>query len=187
MRPGIRTPSTPSSSGRGFPTGGSPPCGGSAPPSPRSARISFTRTSSTRMSSARRTRAVIVITESLARFTTERVGIPREKVTVVRYGLDELPAAWSVNPPLELAEGARVLLALGRLTPQKGPDVAVRAFASIRESVPEAVLVLAGEGPERERLEALGRELRLGDSLRLPGRAGDVAAWLRRAELLVHP
>ena len=135
---------------------------------------------------ARRTRAVIAITEALARFTTERVGIPREKVTVVHYGLDELPAAWSPNPPLELPDDARVVLALGRLAPQKGHDVAIRAFASVREAVPEAVLVILGEGPERERLEALGRELGLGDSLRLPGRAGDVAPWLRRAELLVH-
>src|SRR5215204_1920000 len=135
---------------------------------------------------AQRTRAVIAITEALARFTTERVGIPREKVTVVRYGLDALPGAWSPNPPLELPDDARVVLALGRLAPQKGHDVAIRAFASVREAVPEAALVILGEGPERERLEALGRELGLGDSLRLPGRAGDVAPWLQRAELLVH-
>ena len=52
---------------------------------------------------------------------------------------------------------------------------------------PDAVLLILGEGPERERLEQLGRELGLGGSLLLPGRAGDVATWLRRAELLVHP
>jgi glycosyltransferase involved in cell wall biosynthesis len=41
------------------------------------------------------------------------------------------------------------------------------------------VLVVLGEGPERARLT--------GDGVFLPGRVGDVAAWLQRAELLVHP
>nr|MBA2383258.1 glycosyltransferase [Actinomycetota bacterium] len=82
---------------------------------------------------------------------------------------------------------ARLLLGVGRLVPQKGYDVAVQAFASVRARHPEAVLVVLGEGPERARLEELARELGLGDSFRLPGRAGDVTAWLRRADLLVHP
>ena len=71
--------------------------------------------------------------------------------------------------------------------PQKGLDVAVRALPAIRASHPDAVLVIAGEGPEREALETLARELGVGDALFLPGRAGDVAALLERAELLVHP
>lgn len=135
----------------------------------------------------RRARSVICITDALARFQVERVGLPRGKVTVVRYGLDELPPAWSDDAPVELPDGARVLLGLGRLVPQKGYDVAVRAFATVRERHPDAVLAILGEGPERSRLEELGRELGLGGSLLLPGRAGDVAGWLRRAELFVHP
>jgi glycosyltransferase involved in cell wall biosynthesis len=135
---------------------------------------------------ARRARAVIAITHALARFTVDRVGVPRDKVTVVHYGLDELPRGWSANPALELPASARVLLSVGRLAPQKGHDVTVRAFARVRQSAPDAVLVILGEGPERGRLDALGRELALGESFRLPGRAGDIAAWLQRAELIVH-
>jgi glycosyltransferase involved in cell wall biosynthesis len=135
----------------------------------------------------RRARAVITITEALARFQVDRVGLPREKLTVVHYGLDAPPLAWAGNAPVTLPGSARVLLGLGRLVPQKGYDVALRAFASVRERHPEAVLVIVGEGPERAQLERLRQELHLGDSVRLPGRAGDVAAWLNRAELLVHP
>ena len=136
---------------------------------------------------ARRARRIVTITESLARFNEERVGIPRAKLVVVHYGLDELPPAWGSNPPLELPDGARVLLALGRLVPQKGLDVAVRALPAILASHPEAVLVVAGEGPDRAALEALARELDVAGALRLVGRAGDVAELLERAELLVHP
>jgi len=135
----------------------------------------------------RRARAVICITEALARFQVEHVGLPREKITVVRYGLDEPPPAWSADSPLELPDGARVLLGVGRLVPQKGYDVALRAFTELRVRHPDALLVILGEGTERDQLEQLGRELDLGSSLLLPGRAGDVTAWLRRAELLVHP
>ena len=136
---------------------------------------------------ARRARRVVAITESLARFNEERVGIRRAKLVVVHYGLDAPPARWAGNPPLALPEGARVLLALGRLVPQKGLDVAVRALHEVRRTHPDAVLVVAGEGPERGALEDLAAELGTGDALLLPGRAGDVAALLERADLLVHP
>jgi glycosyltransferase involved in cell wall biosynthesis len=136
---------------------------------------------------ARRARRIVAITESLARFNAERVGIPRAKLVVVHYGLDAPPARWADNPPLALPDDARVLLALGRLVPQKGLDVAVRALSEVRRRHPDAVLVVAGEGPERRALEGLAAELGVGDALFLPGRAGDVAAHLARADLLVHP
>lgn len=136
---------------------------------------------------ARRARRIVTITESLARFNEERVGIPRAKLVVVHYGLDTPPLRWADNPPLTLPEGARILLALGRLVPQKGLDVAVRALPTVRRTHPDAVLVVAGEGPERHALEDLAAELDVAGALFLPGRAGDVAALLERADLLVHP
>lgn len=127
----------------------------------------------------RRAARVIAITEALRRFNVERVGLPADKLDVVHYGLDAPPEPWGENANLGLRDDARVLLAICRLVPQKGLDVAVRALARVREEEPRAVLVVLGEGPERERLG--------GEGVYLPGRVGDVAAWLARAELLVHP
>ena len=127
---------------------------------------------------ARRAASVIAITDSLARFQVERVGLPRGKVTTIHYGLDEPPRAWAANE-LELPDGP-IVAAVARLEPQKGVDVAVRALAGL-----DATLVVLGVGPERERLEELARALRV--RLLLPGRVGDVAAVLRRADLVVHP
>jgi glycosyltransferase involved in cell wall biosynthesis len=133
---------------------------------------------------ARRVDAVVAITESLRRFTVERVGLPGDRVHVVHYGLDELPAAWgaSAAPPEE-----RIVLAVARLVEQKGIDVAVRALPRVRAAHPDVVLAVLGEGAERSRLEELAQELGVADALLLPGRVGDVAAWLRQAELVVHP
>ncbi len=133
----------------------------------------------------RRAGRVVAITHSLARFLVDRVGLPRDKVTTIHYGLDELPGAWGRNAPAPVAEDARVLLAVCRLEPQKGVDVAVRALARVRERHPSAELVVLGEGPERQALERLAAELEV--PVHLPGRVPDVAEWLRRADLLVHP
>ena len=134
---------------------------------------------------ARRAAKVITITDALARFQVERVGLPADKVEVIHYGLDELPAAWGSNPADVVRPEARILLAVCRLEPQKGLDVAVRALPDIRTSHPGAELVVLGEGPQRSQLEQLVSELQV--PVHLLGRVPDVAAWLRRAELLIHP
>jgi glycosyltransferase involved in cell wall biosynthesis len=134
---------------------------------------------------ARRASKVIAITEALARFQVQRVGLPADKLEVIHYGLDELPQAWGSNPPDQVRPDARVLLAVCRLEPQKGVDVAVRALPDIRARHPQAELVVLGEGPQRSELERLARELQV--PVHLPGRVPDVASWLRRADLLVHP
>jgi glycosyltransferase involved in cell wall biosynthesis len=131
---------------------------------------------------AKKATRVIAITEALRRFCVDRVRLPAAKFEVVHYGLDELPRPWGESREVALPDGARVLLCVGRLAEQKGVDVAIEALRRIREQEPAAVLVVLGEGPERPRLEALA-----GDGVYLPGRVGDVAAWYRRAELLVHP
>jgi glycosyltransferase involved in cell wall biosynthesis len=127
---------------------------------------------------------IVTITDSLRRFTVERVGLPAGKVETIPYGLDDLPPAWGENPSNEVPADARVVLAVTRLTRQKGVDVAIRALPSTPE---DAVLVVLGEGPERHSLERLARELGIAQRVFLPGRVPDVAAWLRRAALLVHP
>lgn len=137
---------------------------------------------------ARRADRVICITDALARFHRVRVGLPATKLTVVHYGLDALPEPWAggaAGP--NLPEDARILLAVSRLTAQKGLDVALHALAAVRRDHPTAVLVVLGEGPERESLAVLAAKLGIADAVHLPGRVGDVGGWYRRADVLVHP
>jgi glycosyltransferase involved in cell wall biosynthesis len=78
------------------------------------------------------------------------------------------------------------LLAAGRLVPIKGFDVLLDALGCLpAKTRPD--LVLAGEGPEKERLHQ--QALRLGIHVRLPGQLGQetLAQWMAAADLFVHP
>ena len=127
---------------------------------------------------------VVTITDALRTFTVERVGIPAQKVETIHYGLDDLPEAWGRNPADAVPREARVLLAVSRLIRQKGIDVAIRALPALPA---DTALVVLGEGPDRPLLEELARELGVERRVFLLGRVPDVAAWLERATLYVHP
>ena len=132
---------------------------------------------------ARRVRRIVAISDAIRRFNVEEVGLPAAKIDVIHYGLDALPDPWGENPELPIPDGAPLLLCVARLAPQKGVDVAIRALPSI----PDATLLVLGEGPERSNLEALALELGVADRVLMPGRVGDVAALYRRCNVVVHP
>jgi glycosyltransferase involved in cell wall biosynthesis len=136
---------------------------------------------------AARARRIIAISDALGRFEVERCGLPASRLEVVHYGMDAPAAAWATSAPPDVPAGARLLLALGRLTGQKGHDTLLRALPAVRRAHPDVVVALVGDGPLEGRMRALAAELGVADAVLLPGRTGDVTAWLRRAEALVHP
>ena len=117
----------------------------------------------------RRADSVICITEALARFNREVVGLPADKLRVVHYGLDSPPEPWGPPGGPELPPETPVLLAICRLVEQKGVDVAIDALSRVRERHPDAHLVVLGEGPLREALAARAEEVGVGDAVSLPG------------------
>lgn len=61
------------------------------------------------------------------------------------------------------------LLCLGRLVEDKGFDVALRAFKKVVENVPEARLVIGGDGPSRPKLEELATDLEISNLVEFIG------------------
>jgi phosphatidyl-myo-inositol dimannoside synthase len=59
-----------------------------------------------------------------------------------------------VRHNLDLAD-RRVIVCVSRLVPRKGQDVLLRALPGVLRSVPDAALLIVGDGPDRKRLEAL--------------------------------
>jgi len=78
-----------------------------------------------------------------------------------------------------------IVLAIGRLGPEKGFDVLIRAFASLGDAGRCWRLLILGQGPERERLERLAEDLGIGDRVQMPGVVDDPEAHLQRAGIFV--
>lgn len=77
------------------------------------------------------------------------------------------------------------IAALGRLGPEKGYDILIRAFARIASSRPDIDLMIVGEGGERQALQALAEELGVGPRLYMPGAAKQPFPLIRTARAFV--
>jgi glycogen(starch) synthase len=95
-------------------------------------------------------------------------------------------------PPFEpqpLSTHTPCLLCIGRLVPEKGFDVAVTAFGKIHRRFPEARLILAGDGTEKEKLHHQVYDLGLTDRVEFTGwvTQDETLRLLDRATLVVIP
>jgi phosphatidylinositol alpha-1,6-mannosyltransferase len=101
------------------------------------------------------------------------IEVLRARVDVERFHPDVDPGP--ARAALGLAGDARVVLCFGRLVPRKGVDRLVRAMPAIRARVPDAVLVVAGTGPEGKKLRELAAETAPG-AVTFAGRVPDELA-----------
>lgn len=77
------------------------------------------------------------------------------------------------------------VLAAGRLVPQKGFDVLIRAFALAAPTFVD--LAIAGEGPHLHQLQSLAEDLGIQAKVHFLGNQPDLAGLMRRAQLFVLP
>ncbi len=97
-----------------------------------------------------------------------------------------IPNALRLLPP-KPDERQPLIVAVGRLVPQKGFDLLLQAFASIAARFPDWRVLIMGEGPERTNLQRLRDELMLADRVDFVGHVQDVETWMARAGLVVQP
>ncbi|MFT5468308.1 MAG: colanic acid/amylovoran biosynthesis glycosyltransferase [Verrucomicrobiales bacterium] len=129
---------------------------------------------------------ILARSESLVSKLLE-LGCPQEKIRISRTGIpmDDWPFIERATPP----DGAWRLFQACRLMDKKGLDVAIRAFARIREKFPNATFEIAGEGPLLEPLQALARELGISEAVSFLGflNQNELRAAMNRAHVFVHP
>jgi GalNAc-alpha-(1->4)-GalNAc-alpha-(1->3)-diNAcBac-PP-undecaprenol alpha-1,4-N-acetyl-D-galactosaminyltransferase len=99
------------------------------------------------------------------------------------------PVVLPTSEPIQsqLYTDDRHLLAIGKLIPQKGFDLAIKAFAQVAQRYPEWTLTILGEGEMRSELEKLCMELDLEDRVFMPGVVRNVDAHLRKADIFILP
>ncbi len=126
-----------------------------------------------------------------ARDLAETIGLSPSQVRVLYNptfdpGLLEAGEAEMGNAshPFLNGAGGALVIAVGRLAPQKDFGTLIRAFALVRAHIPCRLLIL-GEGPDRTALEALTRSLGVEADIAFPGFLENPHALVRRADLFV--
>lgn len=113
-------------------------------------------------------------------------GVPADKIRVVHNAcliepavLESVLACSPTRPP-------RIGIA-ARLSPEKGVDIGIEAFAQVVKRYPDAQLLIAGEGPEDERMMQVAKRLRVGSRVEWMGYQEDIAGFYDRLTVLLIP
>lgn len=117
-----------------------------------------------------------------------RIGVPAKRCVLLENAidLDEYSRALATDQAkakLGLPANGFLVGAVGRLEPEKGFDILVRAIAELVRRGIDTSLVIVGEGGDRPRLEALAVELGIRDRVRLPGWQSDVRVYFEAMDL----
>lgn len=119
-----------------------------------------------------------------------RYGLKADLAKVVLNGIDLEPlrqARGMLKQELDLPESSRLIGMVNRLDAYKGVDVMLEALPRVLERHPACFLVIAGDGPERPRLEALSVQLGVTHAVRWLGRRQDLGNLLGSFDLFVTP
>jgi len=118
----------------------------------------------------RRADKVICQTQSMAADMARELGLAESRMTVLPNPVDveEIRGFISLNPAPQTSSGP-YLLAVGRLSREKGFDLLLRAMVSVHREFPDASLLIAGEGQEEAALKAECRALGIDSKVRFAG------------------
>ena len=111
--------------------------------------------------------ALITVCQALKDVLVDELGVADSKVTVLRNGVDlaQFAPGDRVSMRAELGLTGPTLASVGHLIARKGHDIVIRALAEL----PGVTLVIAGDGPDREGLDALASALGVTDRVRFLG------------------
>ncbi len=133
---------------------------------------------------------------AVSNFTRETIvsqyGIPREQVEVIHNGInpDEYATESEINTVLRLREmGSRIVLFIGRLTVQKGPDYFIEAASRVLEREKNVIFVIAGSGDMEGQLLEEAAARGIADHVFFTGflRGEDWKTMYRSADVFVLP
>ncbi|MEQ8661722.1 MAG: glycosyltransferase [Gammaproteobacteria bacterium] len=141
---------------------------------------------------ARRAAANVACSHSVVASVQADVGLAADAIDVVFNGVAApdgaaMQAAQAARAAARAAGRAPRVLAVGRLFEIKGQDQLVRCARRLRERVPDARIVIVGEGPCLAAWRALADELGVTGTVEFTGRVADPAEYLRAADVYVSP
>ncbi|HMJ78681.1 MAG TPA: glycosyltransferase [Iamia sp.] len=136
----------------------------------------------------RRADEVVCVEDDLrTRLVAHRCPLARTRVVLngVAVPVDDEPALRNLDAELGLDPAAPVVVTVGSLVEAKAVDRVVRAARLVVESVPQAEILIVGDGPLRGELEALAATVVGPGRVRFLGARPDVPVLLQRASVAV--
>lgn len=134
---------------------------------------------------ARIARRTVAISDHVGDFLQASRIVPPDRLRVIKYGIDL--GQWA--PATGTGSNQECVIAsAARFVPGKGLDFLIEGFGLLAKRGVSARLVIAGDGPERSRLEGLAGRVVGGDAtVEFPGFLDDVRPLLGRADVFVFP
>lgn len=120
---------------------------------------------------------LVVQTEAVAEWA--RRVLPLRKIVVIPNAVPQN----AIDPVQVCDRRERIVLAVGRLDPQKGFDLLIRSFAVSALSDLGWRLIIVGEGSERTALRQLSSTLGVADAVEMPGQTADPAKLMLTAAI----
>ncbi|MEM7682269.1 MAG: glycosyltransferase [Planctomycetota bacterium] len=134
---------------------------------------------------------VIAVSHLTRRMLETRYGCDPAKIRVVYNGLENGTIESRINAPnpKPIRKTDKIVLFLGRITMQKGPEYFVAAAKRVLECVSDVKFVMAGSGDQVRRVIELAAEYGIGDRVLFTGflRGEDVARVFQMADVYVMP
>ena len=119
-------------------------------------------------------------------------GLAADCVEVIYDGV-EIPATISptdrdpARKRFEISQENFCLANVAAFVPEKGHALLINALANLRVKFPECVLLLPGDGPEKNKLQEVVRQLRLETVVKFPGFVSDIETVYAATDLFVFP
>lgn len=139
-------------------------------------------------------RSCIAISEAVKDSTVRTYGVPEGRIAVIYRSLASgwnggnlAEEAADLRRGLGLEDAGPVLLNVARFYPQKGHRYLIQAMPQIIRQFPRTHLLLAGDGPLRDYLTSLSRELGIAGHISFLGRRNDIRGLLELADVFVFP
>lgn len=85
----------------------------------------------------------------------------------------------------KVEQGSIQFVNMGRLSPEKGQENLIRAFATVHKKYPKSQLYILGKGPLKEKLQALIEELGLNDSAHLMGQIENPFVFMQKCDCFI--
>lgn len=136
--------------------------------------------------------SVVAVSEELRKELIDEFGINENRISAITTGCDLNSINSRKHEPIEESirtrlKEKRVVCNVGRMSYPKGQWHLIRAFKSVKESVPNAVLILAGEGELEKYLRDIIERLDLAEDVILLGHTDNVYKYLNISDVFVFP